>query len=161
VFGFRRLGDPPSDHPDIVALGEVTVETASASRATKAGWAMRALLRNLPLACAKWKAVRTPDLWQAIDGIGFFEGVIVNGAGLAGAYPRLLSERRAIFIAHNVEYLSAAQNAAHATGLMARVYAREARLMERVERRAIKDSVFSYFLSAEDRDPLRRNTMSG
>jgi hypothetical protein len=150
VFGYRRKGDPEVAAADVVDLKAIEIETSGASRRAKLNWIKRGILGGAPLASAKLRIRPPRALFSAIDAAGSFDGIVVNGAAMAGAYPRLLKERRGIFLSHNVEHVSARQNAAHAERAMAIVYRREARLIERVERRACADAAFAWFFTAED-----------
>jgi glycosyltransferase involved in cell wall biosynthesis len=59
-----------------------------------------------------------------------------------------------LLVAHNVEHLTAEENARNARGLVARLYRREARLLRRVEHRLAEECRFVWFLAEEDRQKL-------
>jgi Glycosyl transferases group 1/Glycosyltransferase Family 4 len=154
IFGFRRKTDTPDPTRQIVVLDEIDIETAKASRVSKLGWLAGSVLHGLPLSSAKLRRWSEAALIARIEAEGQFDGIIVNTAQMAGAYPGLLRHWPSILVAHNVEHLSARENADHAQGVTAFAYRREARLLERLERKAVASARHTLYLSDEDRDVL-------
>jgi hypothetical protein len=73
----------------------------------------------------------------------------------AGAFEKLFADRPSIFVAHNVEHLSARENAAAAGSLFQRLlFRREAKLLETMEERLCRRARFIFTLAEEDRAAL-------
>jgi hypothetical protein len=151
VFGFRRRDDRPALDHDIVVLGAIDIETAKSPPATKARWVLASLASGLPLSVVKLRIQSEDQLLAAIRRRGPFDGLVVNTAMMAGAFPGLLRAFPAVVVAHNAEHLSAAENAVHASGLKRFAYARESRLLRRVEDKAFAAARHVLFLSEDDR----------
>jgi hypothetical protein len=120
-------------------------------------WLAASLLRGIPFAAAKlWLAGRS-RLLDEIDARGPFDAMVLNGAMMPGAFPGVLSRAPAILIAHNIEHVSARQNADHAgSSLMRWLYKRESRLLETLESSLAQDSAAIWCLAEEDRKALAR-----
>ncbi len=97
----------------------------------------------------------TPDIQAALSRIEPFDGYVLNSVQFAGAFPDLFGDKPSIFVAHNVEFRSAQENAASAANpLQKYLFRREARLLERIERRLCDRAVFVFTLADEDRAAL-------
>ena len=74
---------------------------------------------------------------------------------LAGAFEGLFDDKPSIFVAHNVEFRSAEENAAAAhSPIQKLMYSREARLLGNLERRLCDKAEFVFTLADEDRAAL-------
>ena len=74
---------------------------------------------------------------------------------LAGAFEGLFDDKPSIFVAHNVEFRSAEENAAAAHSPIQKfMYSREARLLRDLERRLCDKAEFVFTLADEDRAAL-------
>jgi hypothetical protein len=154
VFGYRRIDDIPDPSRTIITLGVITIETASASASTRLGWIRDSARLGLPLSSAKLRVVSETTLIRLIEENGPFDGVIVNTAQMAGAFPGIAKRWPSMLVAHNIEHLSARQNAQHTRGIKGLIYQREARLLERMEQKVISAAHHVGFLSEEDRAVL-------
>lgn len=155
VLGFKWPGAPLSDRDGTVCLGEVDVRTDTASVATKLRWLGMAVAHGFTFASAKLRIVTEDTLRSALRDLEPYDGLVLNGVTLAGAFEGILTERPYLFVAHNVEHVSARQNAAEATGFAEKaLYAREARLLEKLERRLCEGARFVLTLAEEDRAAL-------
>jgi hypothetical protein len=155
VLGFTWPGTAPVDPDGTVVLGEVDVRTDSASAARKLAWTARAVAEGLTFASVKLRGVSTDAVRAAIDGIGPFDGYVLNSVQFSGAFEDLFEDRPSIFVAHNIEHRSAAENAAAAYGPFERyLYRREARLLKALERRLWDKARFIFTLAEEDRPAL-------
>ena len=150
VAGFRRPGARAAGEGEI-DLGERAIENAGATLALKLGWVALAFARGRPIASAKLAGLGAPSLLARLAEAGPADGIILNGLQIAAAYPFLASRHPSIFVAHNVEHASARQNAANAAKPHARLlYAREARLMERAERRLARQAAVVHAFTEAD-----------
>jgi hypothetical protein len=156
IFGFKRPDETPSPDHDIVVLSNIVIETAVASKVLKARWMLASLTRRLPLAVAKLQIIREEALLKTIGTHGRFDAIVVNAAQMAAAFPVLFDQKNALFLAHNVEHESARQNAGESSGMKARIYAREARLLETLENGIMEKARFVWFLSDDDRAAFGR-----
>lgn len=150
-IGFMRPGEIPRDRRSVV-VDRFTIENAAASPLRKILWLAAALARGLPVPCAKlWLAGRG-RFETALIKAGPFDAILFNAAMLPGALPALKQGRRFGLVEHNVEHVSAGQNAAHATRpWLKSLFARDARLLERIEHDLCAKASFVWFLAEEDR----------
>jgi glycosyltransferase involved in cell wall biosynthesis len=150
VFGFMREGAAAPVDLHTHLHRRIIIENSAASRGQKVRWMMTALARDLPLAAAKL-AAPCEGLPEAVLAAGPFDALILNSVMMPAACPALLHLAPCLLIAHNVEHLTAEENARSAKGLVARLYEREARLLKRIEHRLAEDCRFIWFLADEDR----------
>jgi glycosyltransferase involved in cell wall biosynthesis len=155
AIGFQRPGEQPADPQGAVVVARFDIENAAVSRGTKLRWLATAFRSGLPVACAKLRAPGTGALVEAVRAHGPFDAIVLNSVLLPGAFPELLQLAPCILVEHNIEHASARQNAERAENpVMRRLYAREARLLERVERRLWREARFIWTLAEEDRRAL-------
>ncbi|WP_027055026.1 glycosyltransferase family 4 protein [Mesorhizobium erdmanii] len=155
VIGFTWPGKAAADPDNTVVLGAIDVRTESASAPRKLAWVGKAMLSGLTFASVKLRAVSARDVKTAIQQAGPFDGYVLNSVQFAGAFEKLFEDRPSIFVAHNVEHLSARENAAAAGSLFQRLlFRREARLLEVVEQRLCRRARFVFTLAGEDRAAL-------
>lgn len=148
--GFRLPGSRlPS--PGEVPLGELIIENAMATRGRKAAWVVNALRSGLPVGAAKLHGLGDRVLRERLAAAGPVDGYVLNSIQMPTAYPMLAQDKPSIFIAHNVEHRSAAENARTAGSALARaLYRREARLLERAEARICREAAAIHTLSRDD-----------
>jgi len=152
VLGFIWPGAAPSEPESTIVLGEVDVRTDNASGLQKAAWLLKAMSAGLTFSSVKLRAVTPEAVRSALAAVEPYDGYVVNAVQLAGAFEGLFVDRPSIFVAHNVEYRSAEENAAAAQGVMQKVlYTREARLLRRIEARLCDAARFVWTLAEEDR----------
>lgn len=155
VIGFTWPGKAAVDPKNTVVLGAIDVRTESASPLQKLTWVGKAMLSGLTFASVKLRSVSDQVVQAAVEQAGPFDGYILNSVQFAGAFEKLFEDRPSIFVAHNVEHLSARENAAAAGGFFQRfLFRREARLLEIVEERLCRRARFVFTLAEEDRAAL-------
>lgn len=155
AIGFLRPGEEPAESAKAVVVAQVDIENAVASAGTKLRWIAGALRFGLPVACAKLRLAGAGRLIEAVREHGPFDAIVLNSVLLPGAFPGLLQLAPCILVEHNVEYVSARQNAERAgSAAMRWLYAREARLLETIERRLWQQARFVWTLAEEDRAAL-------
>lgn len=155
VLGFTWPGKQPADPRNTVVLGSVDVRTDTASATQKVAWLSRAVIGGTTFSSVKLRAVSPPDIQAALSRIEPFDGYVLNSVQFAGAFPDLFGDKPSIFVAHNVEFRSAQENAASAANpLQKYLFRREARLLEAIERRLCDRAVFVFTLADEDRAAL-------
>jgi hypothetical protein len=155
AFGFLRPGEKPADPDNAVVIDAVEIENAAVSTSRKLLWIGQALARGLPIACAKLRIAGEGRLVEAVRAHGPFDALILNSVMLPGAFPELLELAPCVLVEHNIEHVSARQNAEHAGGLPLRwLFRREARLLEAIERRLWDQARFVWTLAEEDRAAL-------
>jgi hypothetical protein len=155
VLGFTWPGKAAADPENTLVLGAIDVRTENASSLRKLAWAGKALLTGLTFASVKLRTVSESDVLAAIERAGPVDGYILNSVQFAGAFEKLFGDRPSIFVAHNVEHLSARENAAAAHGIVRRLlFRREARLLETMEERLCRRARFVFTLAEEDRAAL-------
>jgi len=155
VLGFTWPGKAPADPDNTIVLGSVDVRNDSVSTMQKVAWLGRAVVEGITFSSIKLRAVGPGEVRDALRSIGPFDGYVLNSVQFAGAFEGLFDDKPSIFVAHNVEFRTAEENAAAAQGpLQTYLYRREARLLERLERRLCDRATFVFTLAEEDRDAL-------
>ncbi|RWB68686.1 glycosyltransferase family 4 protein [Mesorhizobium sp.] len=155
VIGFTWPGKAPVDPENTIVLGAVDVRTESASPFQKLAWVAKAMLAGLTFSSVKLRVVQGSEVRAAIENAGPFDGYVLNSVQFAGAFEELFGDRPSIFIAHNVEHRSAAENAAAAGSALQRwLFRREARLLKLMEERLCRAARFVFTLAEEDRAAL-------
>jgi hypothetical protein len=150
LFGVLRPGETPAS-PKCVVLDHLVIENAAAGGGQKLRWLAASMARGLPVIAVKI-APLAARLDDAMAQAGPFDACIVNSAPVAAAFPQLFAKWPCLLVAHNVEHVSARENARSASGVTARLYAREARLLQREERAALERSRFVLTFADEDRN---------
>lgn len=155
VLGFGWPGKPPSDPENTILLGSLDVRTDAAPLPRKLGWLASAVASGLTFASAKLRVVSDETVRKAIAAAGPFDGYILNSVQMAAAFESLFQDRPSIFVAHNVEFRSAAENSRAANGAFQRLlFRREAKLLEVIEKRLCRNACFVFTLAEEDRAEL-------
>lgn len=151
VLGFTWPDKSPLEPESTVVLGQVDVRTDSASGVQKLRWLGHAMATGLTFSSVKLRAVTADAVRAAIRSVGPFDAYVLNAVPLAGAFEDVFTDKPQIFVAHNVEHRSAAENAAAAKTLVERLmFTREARLLDSLERRLCARAAFVFTLAAED-----------
>lgn len=152
VVGFLSPGKSPSDPANTIVLGEIDPATANAGMAQKLSWLRRALATGLPFSAAKLRIVPDEVVENRLKRAGRVDGYILNAVQMSAAYERLFAGKPFLYVAHNAEYLSAAENASTAANPAVRLlYRREARLLKEVEARLCRHAGMVLTFTAEDR----------
>ncbi len=155
VVGFVRPGKQPLDPGNTIVLGALDPTTDDATLALKIRWLIRSLKTGLPFSSAKLKTLPDSAFEAALAQAGEVDGYVLNAVQMSAAFEASLFDRPAIYLAHNVEHLSATENARSAKGMIRRaLYAREARLLKIIERRLCKKARFVFTLAEPDRQAL-------
>jgi hypothetical protein len=156
-FGFLRPTDTNPPPVGAVILDRITIENSVASKWQKIRWIIASLLRGLPVISTKLAMFGEDKLRAAIEANGPFDAYILNSAPVAGAFPTLMRDKPSIVVAHNVEFISARENAQTASGATGFLYARESRLLQRIEKTVIDQCRFIWCLAEEDRQSFGKN----
>lgn len=155
AFGFTRPGEVPADPDRSVVIAATDIENAVVPPGRRLRWIAAALRSGLPVACAKLRLAGAGRLVEAVRARGPFDALVLNSVMLPGAFPDLLTLGPCVVVEHNIEHVSARQSAAHARDpVLRRLFMREARLLERIERRLWQEARFVWTLAEEDRAAL-------
>ncbi len=155
VVGYSWPGRPAADPAHTVVLGETDVRTEGASTARRLRWLGMSVARGVPFSSAKLRLVSGQDFKGVLQSLEPADGYVLNGSTLAGAYEALLTSRPFVYVAHNVEHVSAGQSAVSATSPWERImFRREAVLLRSLEQRLCARARFVFTLAEEDRAPL-------
>lgn len=155
VIGFTWPGKPASDPARTIVLGEVDVRTEGAKALTKARWVASAVAGGFTISSVKMRVIDEQDLRRAIAEHGPFDGYVLNGVSLPGAFVSVFTDLPSLWIAHNVEYLSSLENAETADSTLKRtLFKRDARILQKLERHLARQARFVFTLAEEDRAPL-------
>lgn len=155
AIGFLRPGEVPADPEQAVVVAKADIENAVVPTAQKLRWLAAAARLRLPVACAKLRLTGAGRFVEAVRAQGPFDALVLNSVMLPGAFPELLRIAPCILVEHNIEHVSARQNAKHTENpVLRRLYGREARLLERLERRLWDEARFIWTLAEEDRASL-------
>ncbi|MHC3939370.1 hypothetical protein ACI0FR_00666 [Paenochrobactrum sp. BZR 201-1] len=151
ILGFNWPGRVPSMPDNTILLGEVDVRTQDAGFTQKIKWILQAVCTGLTVSSVKLRVTSDQNLQKAIVSAGEFDAYILNGVALAGAFEHHFKDKPSIFIAHNVEHYSAAENAASVKDFIQNIlFKREARLLEKLEKRLCDQAKFVFTLADED-----------
>ncbi|MBO6639264.1 MAG: glycosyltransferase [Roseitalea sp.] len=151
-IGFQWPGSTLAVPERTKSLGELDVKTDTASTGQKLAWLAKAVGNRLPFASAKLRVVSRSGLRAALDDIGPYDAIVLNGVTLAGAFEDILTRKPYVFVAHNVEHQSAAEAAQQANSPVERfMYRREARHLRVLEARLVAGARHVWTLTQEDR----------
>lgn len=156
LLGYQAPDGQVAATEQTASLGVQEITTARASSGDKIRWLGAALLNRTTISSAKMLKCGRTRLQSALQSLAPFDGLILNSVQLPGAYLPVFSDFDSIFVAHNVEAMTAAENARHAPGAFERLlFRREARLIEELEQKLCLGARFVWTLSEEDRKALR------
>lgn len=151
IIGFNWPDREPAMPDNTIVLGEVDVRTQDAGFKQKIKWILKAVRTGLTVSSVKLRVIEDQAFREAIASIGEFDAYILNGVALAGAFEHLFKDKPSIFVAHNVEHRSAEENAASVNDVIQKLlFKREARLLERLEKRLCDQAKFVFTLADED-----------
>jgi hypothetical protein len=154
-LGFNWSGKSASSRDDAIILGEVDVRSETAGAADKLNWVAKAFAGTLPVSSAKLRIVSEAAIRAALAKLEPFDGYVINGVTMAGAFQNLFRDKPSIYVAHNVEYLSAEENAVTANSAVKRFFfRREAKLLKELELALASRAGCTLALAEEDRMPL-------
>ncbi len=151
VIGFQlpRQNDPTD--PDTHVLAKMNVENAEAGRFKQLEWVARALLKGLPVSAAKLTAFSAGELDHLLQRVGPFDAHVLSSHQMPAAFPELL-DKPSVYVSHNVEHVSAAENARNGNGALRRfLYRRETRILQALEQQLFNQVGYVWCLSEEDR----------
>ena len=155
VLGFLQPGGEVASPDETRLLGTLEVTNARSGGMQKAQWLATAISRHEPVSVTKMHAVTERDVRNALASFGAIDALVLNSVQLSGAFLDLFSQWPYVFVAHNVEARSAADNSANAGSLVNRfLFAREARLLERLEARLCQNAAHVFTLAEADRAAL-------
>lgn len=155
AIGFVRHGETPADPDGAVVVAEIDIENAAVPPAQQLRWIAAAFRFGLPVASAKLRLAGAGRLVEAVRARGPFDALVLNSVMLPGAFPELLEIAPCVLVEHNIEHTSARENAENAgNALLRRLFVREARLLEEIERRLWRQVHFVWTLAEEDRREL-------
>ncbi len=150
LFGVLRPGETAASDQRCIVLDSMVIENAAAGGGQKLRWLLQSLARGLPVISAK-VAPLADRLAEAMAAAGPFDACVVNSAPIASAFPELFERWPCLLVAHNVEHLTARENARTTTGVTGLLYGREAKLLEREEIAALDKARFVFCFAEEDR----------
>jgi len=151
VLGFTWPGHKAAENKDTIVLGEVEVRTEGAGIKRKIEWVATSFLTGLTVSSAKLRVIPAIELHNAITELGDFDAYVLNGVTLPGAFEKIFKNKPSIFVAHNVEYRSAEENAADAKGKIQKyLFGREARILKKLENRLCKQANFVFTFAEDD-----------
>jgi Glycosyl transferases group 1 len=154
-LGFNWAGKHPGIEDGVVVLGEVDVRSETAGPADKLNWVAKAFAGTLPVSSAKLRVVSENAIRDTLARLEPFDGYVINAATLAGAFQNLFRDKPYLYVAHNVEFVSAEENAVSANSSVKRFFfRREAKLLKEIELSLARQAACTLALAEEDREPL-------
>ncbi|MEM8540225.1 MAG: glycosyl transferase, partial [Pseudomonadota bacterium] len=151
-IGFKWSGTELEYPENTVCLGDIDPAVINESVFQKAKWLATAVKDRLTYASVKLRAMSDTDLEQALAAIEEADGVLLTGAALAGAYEETLSAKPYIYFAHNLEHSSSPVRSNETRGAFEKITdRREAKQVEKLERRLVAGARFTITLADEDR----------
>lgn len=155
VIGFLQPGHQPANPDQARLLGQLEVTNARVGKLQKALWLKDAFVHGEPVSVAKMHAVTASEVRSALEEIGPFDGLVLNSVQLPGAFLEVFADWPAVFVAHNVEAHSAADNARNAANGWTRfLFRRDSRLLAELETNLCAASRHVFTLADADRAAL-------
>ena len=157
VIGFTWPGKAPADPENTVVLGSVDVRTDSASRAAEARLAGASGVRGRHLLVGEAsRREPRPVARRHRRRSGRSTAMSSTRCQFAGAFEGLFDDKPSIFVAHNVEFRSAEENAAAARGPFQKLPVPPRGAAARAHRAAplCDKAAFVFTLADEDRAAL-------
>ena len=128
-------------------------ETAGAG--DKAGWVAKAFASQMTISSAKLRIVSAADIRAALAEIEPFRRLCHQRRHARRGVSRPVCDKPSIYVAHNVEYKSAEENALSAdTPLKRFFFRREAKLLRKIEFSLVGRAAHTLTLAEEDRADL-------
>lgn len=155
VLGFLQPGQQPAHPGGTRLLGQLEVTNARVGKLQKAMWLKDSFVHGEPVSVAKMHAVTPEHIRSALAELAPFDGVILNSVQLPGAFADIFADYPSVFVAHNVEAHSAADNARNATRWFTRfLFERDSRLLSVLESKLCSMSNHIFTLAEADRAAL-------
>jgi glycosyltransferase involved in cell wall biosynthesis len=149
--GYNREDEPVASDPLAVEVGRRPIESDSTSPAQIARWAASAVLRRVPYSVAKVRSLAYQRTARSLATSGRFGLAVIDHVQSAWLAPVLQrSGIPFVLLAHNVEAQLYGARASATAGFRRRVYTREARIIERLERAVAQRAVAVWALTEED-----------
>ena len=155
VLGFLQPGNTPAEPGHTSLLGQLEVTNARVGKGQKALWLKDAFVHGEPVSVTKMHAASLSEVRAAVSALAPLDGLILNSVQLPGAFSEFFETFPSVFIAHNVEAASAADNARNASSLLTRfLFERDARLLSDLESRLCSMAGHVFTLAEADRAAL-------
>jgi len=155
VLGFLQPGHEPANPDETRLLGQLEVTNARVGKLQKALWLKDAFVHGEPVSVAKMHAVTPADIHSALAELAPVDGLILNSVQLPGAFQDVFAGYPSVFVAHNVEARSAADNARNAASPITRfLFDRDARLLSELESGLCAMTNHVFTLAEADRSAL-------
>ena len=151
VAGYARPDDAEPRGRDDIVVARRSIESRLARRSEVAAWALTAAARRLPYSVAKYVSREYRRRVRQLLRDGHHDLVVLDHAQMGWLSGEIapFGERR-VLVAHNVEHQVYERLAARSGRLASAVHRREARLIERVERRLAAECDSVWTLTADD-----------
>lgn len=154
-LGFRRPGAELSDPQDTACLGEFDPDAGPVSVVQDLRLFASAVSGGLTVSSTALRMVTEAELRAALSKLEPFDGIVLGGVSLAGAFETVFAGYPCLLVAHAAEHVLAAENARGAPSLFERLrLSRDARVVKALERRLCESARFVLALSEEDRAGL-------
>ncbi|SOE18203.1 glycosyl transferase family 1 [Hoeflea halophila] len=155
VLGFLQPGHAPAEPAHTSLLGQLEVTNARVGKRQKALWLKDAFYHGEPVSVAKMHAASLSQIRDALSALAPLDGLVLNSVQLPGAFRDFFEAFPSVFVAHNVEAASAADNARNAANPLTRfLFEREARLLSGLESRLCAMAEHVFTLAEDDRAAL-------
>lgn len=153
--GFAPPGAEPAfaSRTELLAQRDFTTDRAGLEQQLR--WLGAALTARTSYSSAKMLTVSPRRFAAVLDAIRPLDGLVLNSVQLAGAFMNVVADHPSVYVAHNVEHVSAQENARMAGGALERLLLRrEARYLERLEAFLCRQARHVFALAEEDRAAL-------
>ncbi len=158
VGGYARKNDNFKPEPGELLVGERHIETSKA-KANAILWVGLSMLIGLPYSAAKYYSQAYIKLVQSLLTSNQYDVIIIDHSqlGWLAKLIRSKSKSKIIFIAHNVEHEIYLSHFKSSNNPLAKwLYAREARLIEKLESALSKEAAEVWTLTKRDADYFSR-----
>jgi len=154
-LGFKRAGADSSGADSSASLGEIKSVSGDEPLPSRLRSLAVSAAAGMPLESVRLRAAAKPDVEAVLARLQPFDGLVLAGTDLAGAFEPVFSRHPFLFVARQAEHIAAAEAAAHHAGVAERlILNRDARNVEALQRRLSEKARAVLTFSEEDRAAL-------
>jgi hypothetical protein len=154
-LGFKRAGATLSGVDNSASLGEIASVSEDEPFTSRLRSLAVSATAGMPLESVRLRAAAKPDVEAVLARLQPFDGLVLAGTGLAGAFEPIFNRHPFLFVARQADHIAAAEAAARNASVAERmVLKRDAGALEALQRRLSDKARAVLTFSEEDRAAL-------
>ena len=154
-LGFKRAGAALSGADSSASLGEIATVSEDEPLSRRLRALAGSVTAGMPLESVRLRAAAKPDVEAVLARLQPFDGLVLAGTDLAGAFEPVFTRHPLLFVAREAEHVAAGEAAARNASIAERlILNRDARGLETLQRRLSDKARAVLTFSAEDRAAL-------